>query len=115
MAKTEFAPTGTRVSPGQLTPAQRVANPSLAAGEDFEQMYKGLSPHLQQSIASHPLVAGGKLSPAAALNILHYDRKGGESIADTVMRTFVSKPAQSMPTNVAVPRSRGSMMATGVS
>lgn len=110
-AKTQLAPGGTKISPGGAAPP---VNPSLVAGQDFENLYKGLDPNLQKTISSHPLVAGGKLSPAAALNILHYDKKPGEDYSDVILRSFVHKPAIAEAAAAGPSVRSSSMMATGV-
>lgn len=97
-------------------------SPSLAVGEHFEGMYNSLDPSLKKMISEHPMVAGGHLSPAAALNIMHYDRKSGERLGDTVARTMLKPsgpaaavgaagPQRSMATN-AGGRPRSSTAAT---
>jgi hypothetical protein len=110
------------LSPG-VSPAEK--GHSLVVGEHFQKQYDSLDPHMQQMISSHPLVAGGHISPSAALNILHYDKKPGEQIGDVVARSFIQRPpmsrvsspglaSASMPTGMPGRRQNQSSFATGI-
>jgi hypothetical protein len=110
------------MSPGTTPPSK---SHSLIVGESFQKQYDSLDPHMQKMISSHPLVAGGHISPSAALNILHYDKKPGEQIGDVVARSFIQRPpmsrvsspglaSASMPTGMPGRRQNQSSFATGI-
>jgi len=92
------------MSPG-VAPAPGKSH-SLAVGESFQKMYEGLDSNMQKTISSLPLVSQGHLSPAAALNILHYDKKPGEQLGDVVSRVALPSSIPSAPGGSSIrPRS----------